>query len=47
MRKILGTVALAAAGLTFGLGSGTDDSAGKDLFFVYSADLRGELHPCG
>lgn len=47
MRKALTTGILAAAGLLFGLGSTTDDGAGKKMFLVYSTDLRGELHPCG
>ena len=46
MRKTLLVSALAAAGLAFGTGAdgGADD---KQLLLIYSADERGELHPCG
>ena len=46
MRKTLGIVFLALAGLAFGLGA-DGDGAGKKVFLVYSSDERSELAPCG
>ena len=45
-RRTLGLGLLAATGLLFAAGAGTDDEARK-VFLVYSADERSELAPCG
>ena len=46
MRKTWTAALLATIGLAFGLGVRAEDE-GKKVFFVYSADERGEIQPCG
>ena len=46
MRKTIGVAFLAAAALTFSVGSGPDKED-QSIVLVYSTDERGELHPCG
>jgi hypothetical protein len=46
MRKAISAAALAMIGLASTLGARADGE-GKKIFFVYSADERGEIQPCG
>lgn len=46
MRKTISAAVLTMIGLAFGFGAHAE-GAGKKVFFVYSADERGEIQPCG